>query len=253
MIDAMGRIKYATGPAAALVALSPEEATGRSVLEFVSEESAWAYAATVAMATEYADVRVGPLRVALAPLPGEAEARPADLWAANCLDDPEIEGIVCLLTAETTSVWLGEAVEAASESASLATIANHVVTAMRGHPVVADAVLLAPRPDQPGRLMPLVSTQLNRSLFDGDGPWSKTLASGIRSQWEVEDLPATSAHAARLAGYEALWVEPVFRRNASDTVAVLLLWRSRPGGPSPNQLSSIHQGASVLRLCWSEI
>ncbi len=263
VIDGMGRITFATDSAAEIVDQTPDELVGRSVLEFVTAESAWAYAAAVAMASDYSDVTVGPLRVALAPLPGTTGIRQADLWATNCLEDPLINGIVCLLTPETAAVWLGEAVEAASASASLSTISDHVVTAMRGHPVVADALLLAPSRQRssptgldlaggkPPSLAPLVPSALDPALVGGPGPWEQTYVSGLRSQWDVDELPEQLAQAASGQGYKAVWVEPVYRRNAQDTVAVLVLWRRRTGGPSPNQLSSIHQAASILRLCWT--
>ena len=41
-------------------------------------------------------------------------------------------------------------------------------------------------------------------------------------------------------------------RRSHPSVGVLVLWKKRPGGPSPNQLSSLHQAAGVLRLCWPD-
>ncbi|MBI2706213.1 MAG: PAS domain-containing protein [Actinobacteria bacterium] len=243
VIDGVGRVKFATAPAAALVERTPGELVGMSVLEFVSEESAWMYAAAVAMATDYADVITGPLRVTFT---AGGEERRVDVWATNRLDDPGIEGIVCLVNAETAAVWLGEAMEAAGTGAPPSTIASRVVTAMRGHPVAADAIVLSPTPDGLG---PVVPTKLDRRLYRGRGPWHETLATGSRRHVDAADLGADLQQAATTAGYEALWVEPVLGRD-SQVIAVLLLWKARPGGPSPNQLSSIHQAAAILRLCW---
>jgi len=249
VIDGVGTIKYASRPAAELLGVSLERLVGSSVLQFVSEDTAWAYAAAVAMSTDYADVTTGPLRVSIKPTTPEGATWQADLWATNRLDDPAVNGIICLLTPETVSVWLAEAIEAASANAPFTTIAGHVCTAMRGHPVVADAALLGPCD---GGLVPVVPSALNWRLLQSDGPWRESLATGIRCHADIDQLAPDIQDAMNDAGYHSLWVEPVFARDGEGTVGVLLLWKRRAGGPSPNQLSSLHQAASILRLCWPD-
>jgi hypothetical protein len=63
LIDGVGTILSATDQAAALVELDAPALRDRSVLDFVDAETAWAYAATVAMATDYPDVIMGPMRI----------------------------------------------------------------------------------------------------------------------------------------------------------------------------------------------
>ena len=102
----------------------------------MAEETAWAYAAAVAMAGDHPDVVMGPMRVTI--VVGDGRVKAADLWATNRLDDPVVKGIVCLLTPETTAVGLADAVNAVANDADLPTVAARVVRAMQGHPTVAE-------------------------------------------------------------------------------------------------------------------
>ncbi|MEZ5136541.1 MAG: hypothetical protein R2699_16205 [Acidimicrobiales bacterium] len=85
MLDPVN-VLYATAQTAALVGVPLDEFIGSSVLQYVTEDSAWVYAASVAMADDYADVTMArpdpPSRA-----PG-GEVRSADLWAENRFDDP---------------------------------------------------------------------------------------------------------------------------------------------------------------------
>src|SRR5690349_20071420 len=63
LIDAVGTILSASEVAAVAVGLDAGQLVGRSVLDFVDAETAWVYAATVAMATDYPDVIMGPMRI----------------------------------------------------------------------------------------------------------------------------------------------------------------------------------------------
>ncbi len=144
VIDTEGNVRFATRAAAELVECAPDALVGRSVLEFVDEDTAWAYAAAVAMAGDHPNVVMGPMRIIV--VAGEGRSKPADLWATNRLDDPEVNGIVCLLTAETTAVGLADAIGAVANDADFPTVATRVVRAMRGHPTVAEAVLLSAGP-----------------------------------------------------------------------------------------------------------
>jgi hypothetical protein len=87
-----------------------------------------------------------------------------------------------------------------------------------------------------------------------DLPVQGALATGTRRIHEtLETVPGRVREVAGEAGYEAVWVEPVPARaedGAGVTHGVLVMWRRRSGPPSPNQLSSIHQGAAVLGLAF---
>lgn len=285
VIDGVGTIRYATEPAAALVGLAVADLTGRSVLDFVDDQTAWAYAAAVAMATDYPSTSMGPLRVTFI---GDHGTRSADLWATNHLDDPAIEGIVCLLTEETTAVGLGEAIESVAVGSDLGTVTARVTRAMRGQPVSAQAAVVrldddgftviadggftvapdgsaagpaadrstgdAPGdgPVQDAPISDLATGPprgLPAGLFADDRPWRDAVATGIRVLHStLDDLRHDVQATARAAGFAALWVEPVRPLGEQPPVAALVLWRSRPGPPSPNQLNSIHQAAGILTV-----
>jgi hypothetical protein len=256
-------------------------------LDFVDDQTAWAYAAAVAMATDYPSTSMGPLRVTFI---GDHGTRSADLWATNHLDDPAIEGIVCLLTEETAAVGLGEAIESVAVGSDLATVTARVTRAMRGQPVSAHAAVVrrgddgftviadggftvvaddAPKPatdlaggdppsDDPdhriitapaGDLLPGRSPRLPAALLADDRPWRDAVTTGIRVlHATLDDLRPDVQAAARAAGFAALWVEPVRPLGEQPADAALVLWRSRPGPPSPNQLNSIHQAAGILTV-----
>lgn len=245
LLDPLGTIRLATTAAAELVDRRPEELVGESVLSYVDEDTAWTYAAAVAMAADYPDVVAGPLRVTVVTPSGER--RVADLWAHNRLDDPVLGGIVCLLTPASTAMGLGEALQSLAHGADLEVVAAKVARALSGHPVVGDAAVLAGAGASLRRLdggSAWVPEQL------ADGPWAAVVDSGIRAVHDtVDELGEVLAGPARAQGYATVWIEPV---GVADQPArgALVVWRRRPGRPSPNQLNVLHQAAAILGLVW---
>lgn len=250
VIDAVGIVLSASENAAAALELRVDDLVGRSVLDFVDAETAWEYASTVAMATDYPDVIMGPLRITVVAASGTR--RTVDLWATNHLDDPDIGGIVCLVTEETAAVGIADAVSSVAVGDPFGTVATHAARAMSGHPVVADAFVVVPHEDRYACLTP---TSLAADLVDvadddaaGAEPWRAAINTGVRVIHEdLTRLPAVLHEAAERDGYAACWVEPV-PGPADEPAAALVLWRRRPGAPSPNQLHSIHQAAAILSL-----
>jgi hypothetical protein len=246
VIDAVGTVRFATGPAASLVELTPAELAGRSVLDFVDEETAWVYSAAVAMAADFPGDVVGPMRVTVSSPSGTR--RSADLWAINRLDDPVLAGIVCLLTPETASLGLGEAIMAMAAGAPFTTVVARVTRAMRGHPTVARAVLVAPGADG---WRVVGDDEAGFPPMSGDGPWAVAARTGVRRLAEgLEGLPDEVARQAERLGYRAVWAEPV--GTGPESRGVLVLWRATPGRPTPNELNVVHQGASILAMAWRE-
>jgi hypothetical protein len=247
VVDEVGTISYHTAQAAEAVGRPGASLIGESVLGFVSHETAWAYASAVAMAGDYPDVTMGPLRIEIQQADGAR--RNADLWATNRLDDPTIGGIVCLITQETAAVGLAEAVSAVAEHVAVDTIAGHVVGAMRGNPVVADAAFVVPDPDQADLLVLSGPTQLPVELVDAAHPAARAaIATGVRQiHGDLTALGPVVADIAGQHGFSALWVEPT-PAGGPPAPGALVLWRRRPGAPSPNQLTSVYQGAAILGL-----
>jgi hypothetical protein len=211
------------------------------------------YASTVAMATDYPDVIMGPMRITVVTASGVHRA--VDLWATNHLDDPAIGGIVCLVTEETAAAGIADAVSSVANGEPFAAVAGRVSDAMRGHPVVADAFVVVPREDAftcvtPTHLPPdLVHVADDDAA--GAEPWRAAINSGVRVIHEdLGRLPVALHEAAEREGFAACWVEPVVGPTGSP-VAALVLWRRRPGAPSPNQLHSIHQGAAILSVAFA--
>jgi hypothetical protein len=245
VIDANGTVRYATRSAAELVDRAPSDVVGRSVLEFVDEDTAWAYAAAVAMAGDYPQVIMGPLRINIVSPSGDHKT--ADLWALNRLDDPVLQGIVCLLTPETTAVGLAEAVNALTSGSPFATVAARVVRAMGGHPTVSAAELVAAGPSG---FRVVFASRDDLPILGNDGPWDLAVATGTRQLPEsIDALSADIAAEARALGFGTVWVEPV-GTGEPPARGALVLWRNTPGRPTPNELNGVHQGAAILGLAW---
>lgn len=255
VIDAVGTIRSATERAATMVGEDAASLVGRSVLDFVDASTAWVYAASVAMATDYPDVIMGPLRITVVTSSGEH--RFADLWATNHLDDPEIEGIVCLVTEETAAAGIAEAVSSVAVGDHPTTVAGHVANAMRGHPVVADAFVVVPNDDTHTCITPTPLARDLTAIDDDDAvgaePWRAAINTGTRVIHEdLRRLPSALHEAAEREGYAACWVEPVPGADGEPPAAIVL-WRRRAGAPSPNQLRSIHQAAAILAVAFGSL
>lgn len=249
VIDGVGTIKYATETAAALVGRQAEDMVGESVLSFVDAQTSWAYAASVAMATDYPTVYMGPLRITFTSTSGE---RTADLWAMNRLDDPDIGGIVCLLTEETAAAGLGDAIAALANNEDLDEIIRRVASAMRGHPVVAAAAVAIRKAGGSYRIVRPSgqdAEDLVDDLFTDDSLWAGAVGSGQRRLCgDLDTIASTTREAAAASGFHAVWVEPVPGPGDEPCPAALIVWRRRPGNPSPNQLNSVHQAAGILSI-----
>lgn len=253
VIDAVGTV-LAVNEAAATLAGRPRGAlVGGSVLDLVDPETSWAYAAATAMAADYPDVVMGPLRVTL--VGPDGTHRHADLWARNRLDDPDLGGIVCLLTAETAAVGLAESVGAVARREPFDAVAALVARALGGHPVNAAVVVLAEVGDAlhvvASTAGPAVTSVVAPSAEpDDEQPWHVAARTRVRALHEdLGGLAPDLAEAARRDGYAALWCEPVPGPGgvADEAVAgVVVAWRDHTGLPSPNELASIFQGAAIL-------
>lgn len=245
VIDGVGVIRFATESAARAVGLHADTMVGRSVLEFVDAQTSWAYAAAVAMATDYPGIYMGPLRITFITPDGE---RAADLWATNHLDDPDIQGIVCLMTEETAANGLSDAISAIAGGQDLDRIMGLVASAMRGQPVVASAAVVVREGD---RFRVVTPTDLPLELFAVDDSWRAACDLDVRVlHGSVEDMPPDMAVVAEKHGKGALWVEPVPTVGDRGSFAALVLWRERPGNPSPNQLNSVFQAAGILAVAF---
>lgn len=248
VIDGVGQILFATDDVAALVRRSPDDLVGDSVLSYVSEETAWIYAAAVAMAGDYPEVIGGPMRITVVAADGTETV--ADLWTKNLLADPRIGGIVCLITPQTTTMGLAEALSAAAEHEPFTQVAALVARAMGGHPVVCDAAVVATG-STGFRLVAAAGVPDDVVDLLDDGPWREAVTTGVRSlHKDLDALPAPLAEAARAAGYESVWVEPITDGDLPARGA-LVCWKRRSLLPSPNQITSMHHGASIAAMAWA--
>jgi hypothetical protein len=254
VIDGVGTILHASAGAAALVEQEPDALVGTSVLDFVDAEAAWSYASAVAMATDFPNTYMGPMRVSLTSPSGINHT--VDLWATNQFDDPAIGGIVCLITEETAAMGMSEAIDAIAGDQPLSEVAGLVARSMRGHPVRSDAVVIEAIEDR-FRVMgdtpvPRPIVDLIEKWVDDDAtePWRAAIASGTRVlHGDLGRSPAALRDAASAAGYQALWIEPLWPEQGRSP-AVLAVWRDRTGDPSPNSINTMHKAAGLLAVAF---
>jgi PAS domain S-box-containing protein len=250
VVDAVGQVAFASGRAEELIGRPAAELIGRSVLEFVSAETAWAYAAAVAMATDYEDELMGPLRVTL--VDGDGHDVGAELWAISRLDDPELAGITCIITPTSADILLTEVAARIAQSDPLEAIATRICEAMHGNPVIADAGVFV---EAGGFFRPFGTATLGAATLDilTSGPatvLSDAYEQGVRQLvGDLDDIDTITAGALRGNGYNSLWVEPA-GEPGQRTDAVLVTARSFAGNPSPNELSRLYQAASLLALAF---
>jgi len=241
-------ILFANERTAAMAERTVSELVGASVLEYVDEEAAWAYAAAMSFGTDrnYADTYSGPIRIRVISATGRAV--PADLWTANRTDDPAVGGVVCLLSAQTASLGIADALAAVAADASWGEISERIADALSGFPVVADAAVLSM---DEGTWMVSAQRGVPAGLVDGTAGhqlWATALETGERVLHATLDtVPRPLRDLAEQMGYRTVWAVPVQWRT--DPIgAVVVLFRRFVGEPTPNELTHVHQAASVLAL-----
>jgi hypothetical protein len=245
-IDDTGLIVAASARAAALVSRTLDEFVGSSMLEYVDPDAVWAYAAamTAAIDSTFEDTYGGPVRIAVCGPDGRKVA--ADLWSSNQLRAGG-GALVLLLTEQTVALGVAEAVALAAQGAPFADVAAMAVGALGGFPVIADAAVFDAVNGKPL----LVSANVPASLVDGtagDEPWRRVIADGRRALYpSLDDLPPSIAEFAGVAGYRAVWVEPVALGGGTPSGA-LAVFRRLAGDPTSNELANVHHVASVLAL-----
>ncbi|MCC5950540.1 MAG: hypothetical protein JJU45_00440 [Acidimicrobiia bacterium] len=245
VLDPVGTILSASPQADELIGRAAGELVGTSVLSLVDEETAWIYAAAVAMATDYTEEIMGPMRISVVTDSGATRA--LDLWATNHLEDPAIGGIVCLLTPESCASGLATAIGLLAEDRPFVETAQASAEALRGFPVNAAAAVVAVGDDSSTVVASSgVSPEVAAALA-GPGPWRLMPGQPRHVPSDLAQLPADLQEVVHSAGHEAVWVEPV---AVDGTGGALVVFRSHTGAPSPNELNSVYEAAAIVRLAW---
>jgi len=242
VVDRAGNVIAGSARAAALVDRTLDEFVGSSMLAYVDLEAVWAYAA--AMGTTVDKLRQGlfggPIRLAVHGRDGRSVA--CELWGARAEDVDGQEQTVLLLTRLSASHGLAEALGVAGAGGAFTEVAQAVVAALGGHPVVADAALYLPDRG-------IVNSTAAPGVFDVPAdtcPWRLVAATGQRRVLATAaDAPAELAAAMTEAGYRALWIEPVARAGGPGAIMVL---RPISGEPTSNELAHLHQAATLIAL-----
>jgi diguanylate cyclase (GGDEF)-like protein/PAS domain S-box-containing protein len=139
------------------------------------------------------------------------------------------------------------AVEAMAEGARLADILARLVGALEqmapdSHVAIGDR--------WNGEHFGIVAGDPSRLLAsDGATPWARALASGT-AVWmpDLVGLPEPLAALAAAEGYEACWVHPVTAAGDPQTMAAIVIWRTRPGPPTRFTWTTVTRVGQLLRL-----
>lgn len=83
----------------------------------------------------------------------------------------------------------------------------------------------------------------------GDAPWHRSLdAQTSEEDVDLSTLPPTVHAAARAEGYAACWTVPVLAPETGEPLAMVVMWRRRPGPTSVTQRRRLVSGAQIVRL-----
>lgn len=248
VVDADGRLVDMNQMAVELLGGPPEQVLGRSVLELIHPDDIGFAADVMSSGPSYDGQVTGPMRFRYLDLRGRVHG--TLVWSRPCLDRPGIDGFVLVVTEEATVNMLPEATRATALGSPLNDVVTLVTDAFQGHPCRARAAVMVA-----GRMgVRVVGTWAGADLVPDRldaGPWTDALATGRAVDVEWADLPEPHRSAAAAHDVSAVWCRRV-PIAAEHGAAVLIVWRSRPGPPSPNQVRSLDDAIDVLALAFSQ-
>lgn len=228
---------------------------GRSVLEFVHPDDVGFAADILQSAPSWAGVVTGPIQFRY--LDASGQARTTRIWGRSCLDLPGIDGFVVTISEESSAVLLPAAIRAIAARAPLEEVLGLVAHSFSGHPNLADATVLIDRGTgvEPIGAWPPGSTSWVET--PEQLPWAVAWRTGTAVDCDIEravdagvEIPVVLRDRLRSLGIESVWCRPVgcsgdpHDRRRAD----LVVWRRRPGPPSPNQRRSLADAADVICL-----
>ncbi len=252
VLDSEAVVTFASTRAGALIGRAPEDVVGENVLQFVHPSDLERCAEILDFGRDYTQSIMGPVHVRY--LGDDGREGYVDLWSNNCLENPEVEGIICVLNEETANSRLADAVTAIAETRPLAETFDVVAAAMGGHPVSGDGVILGP---VDRRIEPLTPSTLEdelRGVTPDRGPWHDVLDTGTAADLDdLSSLAPAIRRSAEAAGYRAVWVRPITVCDHTDVRAALVVWSKQSGRPSPNQEDHLLEATAIASLAFGRL
>lgn len=245
LVDELGTVKWANERARDMVPQLGDDLVGTSVIDFVHPEDLMIVGDAMGFAMENKSELMGPMRIRY--IDGEGKSRFTYLWSQNFLDDPEINGIIIVLTKEAAHNILAEAVSSAASGGSIAETLGLVARSMEADPFDAHAAVLR---YTDGMLLDVdvVKSDGAPNYFDRVDPhlpWIRSLRLGLAVN-ETDLGRFGSAFDPAETGINYLWCRPI--PTSDDSQAVLVVCRRQSYGPTPNQLVQMDRSVEVAQV-----
>ncbi len=245
LVDGLGAVMWANTQARAMVQYSGDDLVGTSIIDFVHPEDLMMVADSMDFATGGTSEVMGPTRIRY--VDGDGDSRYTYLWAQNFIDDPEINGMIIVLSKEAAHDVLGAAVSSAAAGEgideTLGLIAHSIeVAPFDAHAAVlryTDTTLLdvdvVTSPDAPDYL----------DRVDPELPWIRSLRLN-RGVDETNLARFGPDFDPAVTGTEYVWCRPI--PTSDDTMAVLVVCTKQSYSPTPNQLVQMVRTVEVAQV-----
>jgi diguanylate cyclase (GGDEF)-like protein/PAS domain S-box-containing protein len=276
VLDATGTILWVNAAGQMLASLPVADLVGRNILSFVEPDDI----ALVVESIEYLLANQGVFR------PMEFRYRRADgvvgvaeAVSANRLDDPTIRGIVVQVHDVTERRLTDEVLEVIAAGGAfdevLRLLANllevevgdcraivgvdphlgRFVTAASSRDILDDAVVAPVVDPEAATSAPDASVGEPNQTAPAEAPerpstpWTEAIDQGRAViHATLDDLDPELAADARGLGFGACWVFPVLQPITRTVAAGLIVWRARPGSPSPGERVLVERIGRLLSL-----
>jgi diguanylate cyclase (GGDEF)-like protein len=245
LVDEVGTVMWANTQARAMVHHPGDDLVGTSVIDFVHPEDLVMVAESMDFATGDTSELMGPTRIRY--VDGDGNSRYTYLWAQNFIDDPEINGMIIVLSKEAAHDVLGAAISSAAAGESidetLGLIAHSIeVAPFDAHAAVlryTDTTLLdvdvVKSPDAPNFL----------DRVDPELPWIRSLRLNIEVD-ETDLARFGPEFDPAVTGINYVWCRSI--STSDDTMAVLVVCTKQPYSPTPNQLVQMGRTVEVAQV-----
>ena len=251
VIEADGRIKWASRAAQDLVGVPARDLPGRNILEFVVADDA----DLVLGAIDYLLQANGTFRaMEFRFVRADGSQGVLEAVSANRLNDPVIRGIVVQthdVTERRITDQVLEVIAAGGSFEQTLRLLAHLLEVQLG-----DARGIIGVDPHDGRFRIGASTHdiidelADVAHSDGDPlPWAEAIRTGRPVVHpDLSSLAPALRADAELQGFQACWVFPVVRPGTAEVIGGLIAWRTRTGAPSPGEEVAVDRIGRLLTL-----
>ncbi len=250
VVDAGGTIIHANRRAGEMTGYDPDEAIGRSILEFIDERDLDFLTASLAAAPEYDEQLMGPARLRYKSRGGDE--RWTEYWSFRCPSSFGFDGYIVTLSTESVTDNLANAAYQIASGEPLSLTLESIARAVAGHPLMAVGAFVIPVGPRHHHRFDVVGPwppALLEFALDPSTPWHDTATTGEPRDSSVDELPTPLARSAAEAGFRSVWIRSVVTQGA-HVAATFVAWRADEVMISPNQERHLAEAIGVARLAF---